>query len=74
MSDEGEQIAEARRRDECAVQALGDYTPLEEMLHTADERALLWYDTINFLEVVGRVGADNLAREARALLERVRAL
>jgi hypothetical protein len=44
------------------------------MLHTADERALLWQDIINYLEIVGASGPSDPAREARALLERVHVL
>jgi hypothetical protein len=74
MRDEDQMIAEARVRDERAAKALGDYTRVEEMLRTADERALLWHDSINFLERVGDSGPDDLALSARTLLARVHAL
>jgi hypothetical protein len=74
MSHEDQMIAEARVRDERAAKALGDDTPLEEALHTADERALLWHDSINFLERVCDSGPEHLATPARTLLARVHAL
>jgi hypothetical protein len=74
MSDEDQLIAEARARDERAARELGDYTPMEEALHTADERAILWHEIIEFLGRVSASGPDGLALPARALLERVHAL
>jgi hypothetical protein len=74
MSDKDQLIAEARERDERAANALGDYTPMESALHTADERALLWHDIINFLGRVSASDPDDLALTARALLDRVHAL
>ena len=78
MSDNEEQAeqqtAEARARDERAAKLLGDYIPMETMLHADDERANVWHDIINFLERVSGSGPDDLATSAQALLERVHLL
>jgi hypothetical protein len=71
---EDRQIADARERDERAARLLGDYTPVEEMLASADERAALWQDIVDFLGRVSESGPDHLATPARALLDRVRGL
>jgi hypothetical protein len=69
-----QQIAEVRDRDERAAKLLGEYLPMETMLHEDDEPAILWHDIINFLERVSDSGPDDLASSARALLERVHVL
>jgi hypothetical protein len=78
MSDEETQeelkIAAARQRDERGARMLGDFTPVEGMLDTADERALLWHEIIDFLWRVESSGPDYLATPARALLDRVHKL
>jgi hypothetical protein len=74
MSDEDEMIAQARRRDLQRAQDLGDYTPVEQTLATAEGRALLWRDIIDFLARVAESGPDHLAISARDLLKRVHAL
>jgi hypothetical protein len=69
-----QQIAKVRDRDERAAKLLGEYIPIETMLHEDDEHANVWHDTINFLEHVSDAGPDDLASSARALLERVHVL
>jgi len=74
MTDEDQQIAAARWRDEQRAQQLGDYTPVEQSLATAEERAEIWRQVVEFLERVGFSGPDELAIPALRLLERIRAL
>lgn len=70
MSDEEQReeqrIAKARARDERAAKLLGEYIPMETMLHADDERANVWHDIINFLERVSESGPDDLATPRQA--------
>jgi hypothetical protein len=71
---EDEQVAEARRRDEERAQALGAYTPVQQVLDTTAEREDLWRQMVELLERVAEVGPDALAIPALRLLERINAL
>jgi hypothetical protein len=49
-----QQIAEGRRRDELRAQALGSYTPVEQVLDTAEEREAIWLMMAQLAEAVAQ--------------------
>jgi hypothetical protein len=69
-----EEDGRARLRDELAAQALGDYTPVRQVLDQAQEREELWQAMVELLERVADHGPDEFAIPALRLLERITAL
>ena len=72
--DHATRSAAARRRDEQRAEALGTYTPVEQTLASAEERAEIWRQVVEFLERVGFTASPELSIPALRLLERIRAL
>jgi hypothetical protein len=69
-----EEDGRARTRDELAAKALGDYTPVRQVLDQAQEREELWQAMVELLERVADHGPDEFAIPALRLLERITAL